>query len=142
MALIPQNEMIIVIRVVIAALLGLAIGLQRERRKVAQKEYGAAGLRTHAIVSVGAALITAAGILNFPIDPVRIAASIMTGVGFIGAGTVIATQGKIKGLTTAATVWTAAAIGIAIGIGLFTSAITATIIILALLELSRFEKIE
>jgi len=140
--IIPQNELTIILRVIIAALLGLVIGWQRERKKVVQHEYGAAGLRTHAIVSVGAALITAAGILSFPADPVRVAASIMTGIGFIGAGTIIATQGKIKGLTTAASVWTAATVGIASGIGLFASSIAATLIIVLLLELSRFEKIE
>lgn len=139
---IPPNEVTIILRVVIAALLGLIIGLQRERRKVMHHDYGAAGLRTHAIVALGAALITAAGILSFPIDPIRIAASIMTGIGFIGAGTIIATQARIRGLTTAASVWTAAAIGITSGIGLFASAIAATVIIVLLLELSRFEKIE
>ncbi len=142
MALITQNEVTVIIRIVIAALLGLIIGLQREQRKIAHHDYGAAGLRTHAIVSVGAALITAAGILYFVIDPARLAASIMTGIGFIGAGTVIASQGKIRGLTTAASVWASAAIGIAAGVGYYASAIAGTLVIFVLLELGRFEPIE
>ena len=137
-----NSEVIIAIRILIAAILGLAIGLQREKRKIVQKEYGAAGLRTHALVSLGAALLTAVSIIYFSADPARLAASIMTGIGFIGAGTIIAFQGKIRGLTTAASIWTAAAIGIAAGIGYYTSAIAATVLIVIILELYRFEKIE
>jgi putative Mg2+ transporter-C (MgtC) family protein len=142
MAWIPQNEVLVIIRVIIAALLGLAIGLQREKRKIVHREYGAAGLRTHSLVSLGAALLTAVSVIYFSADPARLAASIMTGIGFIGAGTILATQEKIRGLTTAATIWAAAALGIASGVGYYASSIVATILIIFVLELHRFEKLD
>jgi len=139
---IPNNEVEIVIRILVAAFLGILIGVQRERRKLIDKVYGSAGLRTHAMVCLGSALIASAGSVMFPSDPVRLAASIMTGIGFIGAGTIIATKGRIKGLTNAATIWVSAAIGIAAGIDLFLSAAVATILTVIILELKRFERMD
>lgn len=138
----PENEVEIIIRIFVAALLGILIGIQRERRKLVDKVYGSAGLRTHAMVCLGSALITSVGVVIFPLDPVRLAASIMTGIGFIGAGTIIATKGRIKGLTNAATIWVSAAIGIATGIDLLLSATVATILTVIILELKRFERVD
>lgn len=141
--LIPSsNETEIILRVFIAAVLGFILGLQREKRKTAEKNFGIAGMRTHTIVAIGSALVAAIGALAYPADPVRLAASILTGIGFIGAGTIIASQGKIKGLVNAATVWIAAAIGISCGLGYYIGALTATILSIIVLELKRFEKID
>jgi putative Mg2+ transporter-C (MgtC) family protein len=125
----------ILLRVVLAAGLGGAIGLERELR---ERE---AGLRTHMLVSVGAALFTlvsafawtdwqfsnASGVV---FDPTRIAAQIVTGVGFLGAGAIIRQGLSIRGLTTAATLWVVAAIGMATGAGFYTAAVITTVLVL------------
>lgn len=121
-------------RVVFAAVLGAGIGLQRE---LANKP---AGLRTHALICLGSALFTVVSFEGFGtgeidfVDPSRVAAGVVTGIGFLGAGTIIRGHGEIvSGLTTAASIWTIAAIGIASGAGLYliaavTSALTAVIL--------------
>jgi putative Mg2+ transporter-C (MgtC) family protein len=114
------------LRVVVAAVLGSAIGLEREL------DEKAAGLRTHLLVSVGAALFTlvgAYGFAEFPrgsIDPSRIAAQIVTGVGFLGAGVIFRQGFAIRGLTTAASLWLVAAVGMAAGVGFWKGALIAT----------------
>ena len=126
----------LIIRLALAAALGGAIGAERELR-----ERGA-GLRTHLLVSVGSALFTlvsAYGFTDFEFstpegvvfDPTRIAAQIVTGIGFLGAGAIIRQGVSIRGLTTAATLWIAAAIGLASGAGYYSAAIltTATVLI-------------
>lgn len=137
-----MNEMTVVIRIVIALCLGLLIGIERQRRKTETNNKGAAGLRTYSLVCVGTALITAVGSVLFPQDPVRLAASIMAGIGFIGAGAVMSSEKREMGLTNAAGVWAVAAIGIALGIGFYFSSILATLITIIVLELRRFEKLE
>ncbi|MFY0254924.1 MgtC/SapB family protein [Chitinophaga sp. 30R24] len=129
----------IVIRLALAALFGGIIGLERERKD------WAAGLRTHMMVSVGAALsmmVSAYGfhdILGTPnvvLDPSRIAAQVISGIGFIGAGTILfLKEGVIRGLTTAAGLWTVAAIGLATGSGMYFAALVATIIAIVILWL-------
>jgi putative Mg2+ transporter-C (MgtC) family protein len=122
----------VVIRLFAAAALGGAIGLEREVR---ERE---AGLRTHLLVSVGAALFTlvsAYGWSDFTFsarsgvtfDPTRIAAQIVTGIGFLGAGAIIRQGLSVRGLTTAATLWLAAAIGMASGAGYWEAAVIATV---------------
>jgi putative Mg2+ transporter-C (MgtC) family protein len=122
----------VAIRLVAAAALGGAIGLEREVR---ERE---AGLRTHLLVSVGAALFTlvsAYGWSDFTFsarsgvtfDPTRIAAQIVTGIGFLGAGAIIRQGLSVRGLTTAATLWLAAAIGMASGAGYWEAAVIATV---------------
>ena len=99
-------------RLALAAALGGAIGIEREIR---EQE---AGLRTHMLVSVGAALFTVVGAYGFQgqnVDPSRIAAQIVTGVGFLGAGAIIRRCFSVRGLTTAATLWVVAAVGLASG---------------------------
>ncbi|MEN8233654.1 MAG: MgtC/SapB family protein [Actinomycetota bacterium] len=110
----PQIELIL--RVVIAALLGAALGAERE---IYQKT---AGLRTHTLVAAGAALFTIAGAYSFEgtdVDPTRVAAQVVTGIGFIGAGGMIRTGFTVSGITTAATLWFAAALGLAAGFGMY-----------------------
>jgi putative Mg2+ transporter-C (MgtC) family protein len=122
----------VAIRLFAAAALGGAIGLEREVR---ERE---AGLRTHLLVSVGAALFTlvsAYGWSDFTFsarsgvtfDPTRIAAQIVTGIGFLGAGAIIRQGLSVRGLTTAATLWLAAAIGMASGAGYWEAAVIATV---------------
>jgi len=119
-------ELEMVLRLLISAVLGAVIGYQRER---AAKP---AGLRTHILICVGAALFTIAGLYGFGdvADPARIAAGIVAGIGFLGAGAIIRRdEGLVAGLTTAATVWAVAAIGLAAGAGLYLVAIVTTVLI-------------
>ena len=122
-------------RVVVAAGLGGAVGLERELR---ERE---AGFRTHLLVSVGSCLFTlvsAYGFNEFLVgggnvvrtDPTRIAAQIVTGVGFLGAGAIIRQGFSVRGLTTAATLWVVAAIGMASGAGYFSAAVITTALVL------------
>jgi putative Mg2+ transporter-C (MgtC) family protein len=109
----------------LAFALSSVIGFERELR---QKS---AGLRTHTLVGVGAALFTLAGRYGFPgdalgTDPARIAAQVVTGIGFIGAGVIFTRRDGVRGLTTAATIWIAAAVGLTAGAGLPLLAIVAT----------------
>lgn len=118
----------------LAVLLGGAIGLERERRGKA------AGLRTNILICVGAALFTRLSI-GIGGDPGRIAAQIVTGVGFLGAGTILHAKGRVTGLTSAATIWLVAAIGVAVGAGRVYEAAGATLLVLVVLALLvHFEK--
>jgi putative Mg2+ transporter-C (MgtC) family protein len=124
-------------RLVTAALLGMALGIEREMR---QKD---AGLRTNILIAVGAALFTLMSIeLAGPEgDPGRIAAQIVTGIGFLGAGAIMRTDAGVHGLTTAATVWVNAAVGVAAGGGSYHLAFIATgITLAALLVLQPIER--
>jgi putative Mg2+ transporter-C (MgtC) family protein len=126
-----------ILRVAGAAALGGAIGLEREL------DEKAAGLRTHMLVSVGAALFTLAGAYGFSefpagtIDPSRIAAQVVTGIGFLGAGVIFRQGFTIRGLTTAASIWLVGAIGVAVGAGYWKGAVIATVA--ALLSLRPLE---
>lgn len=134
---------IIAMRLFLAALLGGLVGLDRENKK------RAAGLRTHVLVSLGSALvmITSAyifeqyyGLTNM--DPARLGAQVISGIGFLGAGTIIKQGTTVKGLTTAASLWAVACIGLATGIGFYTAAILAGIVVfITLVLLSKFEKV-
>jgi putative Mg2+ transporter-C (MgtC) family protein len=134
----PELELLL--RLLLAALLGAAIGLERELK---QKS---AGLRTNTLIAVGAALFTLMSIEMaegvFGADPTRITAQIVTGIGFLGAGAIIRTGGSVQGLTTAATVWVNAAIGMAAGGGRYVLAIGATALtMIVLLALTRLENL-
>jgi putative Mg2+ transporter-C (MgtC) family protein len=125
-------EVEMVLRLLLAASLGAVIGYQRER---AGKPVG---LRTHILICVGAALFTIASLYGFgaSADPARIAAGIVVGIGFIGAGAIIRRgEGIVAGLTTAATIWAVAAIGLAAGAGLYLVSAVTTIVILIVLFL-------
>ena len=99
-----------VISLVLAMLFGAIVGVERERT------HKPAGLRTHMLVSLGSCLFTIVSV-SFSLDPARIAAGIVAGIGFIGAGTIWAEKDKIKGITTAASLWATGAIGLTTGIG-------------------------
>jgi putative Mg2+ transporter-C (MgtC) family protein len=130
----------VVIRLVVAAVLGGLVGLERERLE------WAAGMRTHALVSLGSALFMVVSILGFSdilderhviLDPSRVAAQVASGIGFIGAGTIILRKEVVKGLTTAGSIWAVAAVGLAVGGGMFLAAGAATLLALALLVLAK-----
>ncbi len=126
------------LQVILATLLGGAIGLERE---LSGKP---AGLRTNILICVGATLFT---VLSYKLslgrgDPARVAAQILPGVGFIGAGTILHARGSITGLTSAATIWVVAAIGMALGSGAYTDAIGTTVIVMLILwGLGNLEKL-
>jgi len=124
------TEVEMVLRLLLAAVFGAIIGYQRERAGKA------AGLRTHILICVGSALFTVASLYGFGAvtDPARVAAGIVAGIGFLGAGAIIHQEGGlVAGLTTAATIWTVAAVGLAAGAGLYlVSAVTTAIILIVL----------
>lgn len=118
-------------RLILAAILGAVIGIEREIKN------RAAGFRTHIIVSVGACLIMLIGIdgigefsSDTARDTARIAGQVVSGIGFLGAGTILQKKNGVSGLTTAATLWLSGAIGLAVGIGYYEGAIIATVICL------------
>ncbi len=119
-------EFDLIIKLIVAAFLGGLIGLERHVHR------RPGGLRTHALICMGSALFTLVSV-NFPITNPLLAAGIVTGSGFLGAGIVFRADEKIRGLTTAAEIWVLAAIGIAIGIGLFTAAFATTVLVLIVL---------
>ncbi|HEY9546249.1 MAG TPA: MgtC/SapB family protein [Solimonas sp.] len=137
------SETEVVIRLLAAALFGGAIGFERERLSWA-------GLRTHMLVCVGAALFMIVSIEGFgdalhhpnvSLDPSRVAAQVASGIGFLGAGAILMRRGVVHGLTTAASLWAVAALGLAVGGGLYGAAIAATLIMLfILLALKPLEK--
>lgn len=130
------------IKLTLAVILGGVVGYEREHRS------SPAGLRTHILVCIGAAIvqITAFDFYNthkgqFNTDPMRMGAQVVSGIGFLGAGTIIKEGANIRGLTTAASLWAVGCLGIAVGTGLYFEAITATIFIYASLEgLRRIER--
>lgn len=131
----------ILVRLALACLLGGLIGMERERNK------HPAGLRTHILVCVGATLVMLCNDFIFEmykgltnIDPARLGAQVISGIGFLGAGTIIKEGLSIRGLTTAASLWAVACLGIAIGIGFYTGAIlTTSFVLIILIIFSRFE---
>lgn len=123
-------ELEMILRLLLAAALGAIIGYQRERAGKL------AGLRTHVLICVGAALFTVTSIYGFGTDDTaRVAAGVVAGIGFLGAGAIIrGGEGIVAGLTTAATIWAVAGIGLAAGAGLYlVSAVTTVIILIVLL---------
>jgi putative Mg2+ transporter-C (MgtC) family protein len=124
-----MNMLPSVLKLLAAVLLGGVIGYERET------DAKPAGLRTMTLVSLGSCLFTISS-LNIgaisggggPVDPGRIAAGIVTGIGFLGAGAILRSSGHVLGLTTAASIWLVAAVGMAVGLGLYPEAVIATLI--------------
>jgi putative Mg2+ transporter-C (MgtC) family protein len=133
---------VFIIRLLVATALGAVIGLDREYRTKA------AGFRTHVLVALGSALfmiISVHGFDDLPkdqmtlrMDPARIAAQVVTGIGFIGAGTIIFQKNVVKGLTTAAGLWVTAAVGMACGVGMYVLAMVSTLLVLICFEAFNF----
>ena len=126
------------LRLLLAALLGCLIGLQREHL------FWSAGLRTHMLVCTGACLFMMVSAFGFQqaltmpgtqLDPSRIAAQVVTGIGFLGAGSILQRGAVIRGLNTAASLWAVAAIGLAVGGGLYTLSVAAAAVILVILAI-------
>ncbi|MBM3245893.1 MAG: MgtC/SapB family protein [Candidatus Omnitrophica bacterium] len=129
----------IMLRLVLSAFLGGLIGLERQLHR------RAAGLRTHILVGLGSCLMMLTSLYLFdiyirmvPLDPVRLAAGVITGIGFLGAGAIIRDRGGVKGLTTAASLWVVAGIGLAIGCGFYLGGIFTTLLALVALFLLRY----
>lgn len=129
----------IIIRLLLSAVLSGLIGLERQVHR------RSAGLRTHILVSLGSCLIMLTSVYVFAIykevvsvDPARIAAGVITGIGFLGAGTIIRDREGVRGLTTAASLWMVAAIGLAVGCGFSNAAVFATVLTLVVLFLLRY----
>lgn len=139
-----EHELLILTakRLFIAFVLGGAIGYERER-----SGHGA-GLRTHILVCLGSCLLVLVNVYlrefsagGGAVDPARVIAGVIAGVGFIGGGAIIKTQDRAVGLTTAATVWMIAAIGIATGVGFWSGAILSTAMVLLTLTCLKFIKV-
>lgn len=134
-------ELEIVLRLLLAAVLGGIIGLERETVNKS------AGFRTHTLVSVGSSLITIVSISMFldfsnqtDMDPARLPAQVVSGIGFLGAGAILRSGVNVKGLTTAATLWVVAGIGLAVGSGAYLAALVTTVIVyISLVYLYKFE---
>ena len=124
------QEIEIAVRLLLAAIFGLAVGYER---RSADKP---AGLRTLSLVCLGSAMFTIISAFGFETaDQSRVAAQIVTGVGFLGAGTILRSGVTISGLTTAATIWATAAIGMAVGSGLYIASASGTVLVLVILYL-------
>jgi putative Mg2+ transporter-C (MgtC) family protein len=129
------SDLELIVRLSLAALIGSAVGIERERLR------WAAGLRTHMLVCVGSCLVMIVSAYGFSevlgpnvvLDPSRVAAQVVSGIGFLGAGSIILRNEVVKGLTTAASIWTVSALGLAIGGGLYVPAAAAAVIVLLIL---------
>jgi putative Mg2+ transporter-C (MgtC) family protein len=124
-------------RLVVALLLGGVIGWERELQRMP------AGFRTHALVALGSAIFTVVSAYAFigpGSDPTRIAAQIVSGIGFLGGGAILHYGGTVRGLTTAASLWSVAAVGMAAGAGLYVLAALSTVLVIIGLEV--FQRVE
>ncbi|MBS4008975.1 MAG: MgtC/SapB family protein [Clostridium sp.] len=139
MAELSNGELLL--RLILAGILGGAVGFERERHN------RPAGLRTHILVCLGSALVMIVSVVGFSGalgprgDQARIAAQVVSGIGFLGAGTIMRQGSSVRGLTTAASLWVVAAVGLATGIGLYLAAISTTaLILISLFSLARIEE--
>ena len=123
----------IFLRLIFSVVFGGLIGLERE---VVHKP---AGIRTHMLVSLGSALFVLVTIETLPGEAARIIAGIATGIGFLGAGTIFRSKSEVHGLTTAASVWTVAAVGLSVGLGYYLMTIISVILVLIVLHLNKLE---
>lgn len=123
----------ILLKLLVAVGLGALIGFERELK------HRPAGLRTHMLVCLGSSIFTITS-LTFDVEPARIAAGIVAGIGFLGAGNIIAHKGHVRGITSAATLWVVAGIGLSVGLGEIIIAIVSSIFVFGILQLRRLEK--
>lgn len=143
-----EHFLIIMTRILVALVLSGIIGFEREHKN------HSAGFRTHILVGIGSCLVMLLsmygfegildkyeGIVNVRFDPSRIPSYVISGIGFLGAGTIIVYGGTIRGLTTAASIWAVAGLGLVVGVGMYATAIfTTLVILLSLIFLNNFEK--
>ena len=122
----------IIIRLVLSVGLGALVGYEREM------SHKPAGLRTHMLVCLGACTFTVITLTSFSSTP-AILSGILTGIGFIGAGSIIATSGHVQGITTAATLWAVASVGFASGAGSYVLAIVAAVLVFIILQIKKVE---
>lgn len=145
MDFLPHDYVLIIARLLLTAFLSGLIGMERESKQQP------AGLRTHLLVGTGACLMMILSVTGFDaflaeggdvirFDPSRIPSYVISGIGFLGAGTILVHRGSVRGLTTAASIWVAAGIGLVVGIGMYFVAVLATAIVLITLYI--LEKIE
>src|SRR5690606_41143753 len=143
--LIDEHFLLIIVRVLIALLLSGIIGFERELKK------HSAGFRTHILVGVGSCLMMLLSLYGFEqyidkydtirFDPARIPSYVISGIGFLGAGTIMVHRMTIKGLTTAASIWVVAGLGLVVGVGLYSIAVLTTIVVLlSLIFLNQIEE--
>ncbi len=123
----------VIFKLLLAVALGALIGFERELK------HRPAGLRTHMLVSLGSAIFAVIS-LTFDIEPARVAAGIVAGIGFLGAGNIIAQRGHIRGITSAATLWVVAGIGLSIGVGEYLIGIVGAVFVFGILQLGKLEK--
>lgn len=127
-----ESDMIIISRAFVAAILGFIIGWQRESTGAA------AGDRTFALMSLGVASLTAYVSVSFPFETARVIAGLLTGIGFMGGGMIMRMQtGRIRGLTTAASLWASTSIGVLVGTGHYLISVGLTVIVLFILTWER-----
>ena len=129
----------VILRLTLSVLLSGLIGMERQMHR------RTAGLRTHILVSLGSCLIMLTSLYVFdiykdkvPLDPARIAAGVITGIGFLGAGTIIREREGVRGLTTAASLWVVASLGLAVGVGFYSAAMFTTLLALIVLFFLRY----
>ncbi|MDN7242026.1 MgtC/SapB family protein [Planococcus sp. N028] len=146
MGFLPEDYIDIIIRLLLATVLSGLIGIERESKRQP------AGLRTHVLVGTGSCLMMILSVTGFDsflqmdndairFDPGRIPSYVISGIGFLGAGTIIVQRGSVRGLTTAASIWVAAGIGLVVGIDMYFVAILTTAIVLITLHLvEKFER--
>ena len=126
-----EEEFQIILKLILSALFGLIIGYTREKLNKP------AGIRTHMLVCMGANFITDMGLILSPDDPTRMIGQIITGIGFIGAGTIFKDKNKVSGLTTAASLWIIASIGMGVGSGFYLTSLFLTVVSFIILSLTK-----
>lgn len=124
----------LVLRLLASVVLGLVVGIER------QITHRPAGLRTHALVSLGACLFTITSISYFSADPAVIVSTVVLGVGFIGAGCIIGSGKQVQGITTATSLWAAGAIGVAVGTGDYIMGLVVAVLVVLILQLRKVEE--
>ena len=120
----------------LSVFLGFLIGLERESK------HKSIGIRTVSLITLGSTIYTLISIYYFNSDPTRVIAQIVSGIGFLGAGIIFKSGNEVKGLTTAATVWTSSGIGVLVGLGLYEISIISTLLILTINTLFKYFKYE
>ena len=129
-------ELFNIIPLLLSVFLGFLIGLERESK------HKSIGIRTVSLITLGSTIYSLISIYYFNSDPTRVIAQIVSGIGFLGAGIIFKSGNEIRGLTTAATVWTSSSIGVLVGLGLYEISIISTLLILIINTLFKYFKYE